>query len=137
MLHVTTISRFQVLILLKQKPYYGYELIKHLENSLGKKISAGEIYPFLKSLKKAKLIEIKSSGARRKKQYVLTPEGKTQVNNLMKRLDGFMLQIITPNLTECVHCHCQLFGKVYKQKIKGKELPFCCSSCAKVYVGEK
>ncbi len=135
MLHVTTLSRLHALILLKQKPYHGYELMKQLELNLGKKISAGEIYPFLDSLKKAKLIEVRSNGKRGKKQYALTPVGRKQINDLLKRLDGFMNQLIKPNLVECIHCHCHLFGKVHREKIKGKERAFCCINCAKAYRG--
>lgn len=135
MLHVTTLSRFQTLMLLQRRPHHGYELIKSLEASLGKKVSAGEIYPFLKSLKKAGLIEIKASGARRKKEYRLTSKGKRQTEDLLKRLDGFMNQLILPHLTECVHCHCHLFGKVHTEKIQGKKLAFCCINCAKAYRG--
>lgn len=135
MIHVTTLSRFQTLILLQRKPHHGYELMKNLEANLGKKISAGEIYPFLKSLKKSGLIEIKSNGARGKKQYVLTPKGKKQTDAVLKRLDGFMNQIIMPKITVCVHCHCQLFDNFHKEKIKGKELAFCCINCAKAYRG--
>ena len=52
MVKIQNFSRMYALMLLAASPRHGYELIKELEHSLGKKISAAEVYPFLKELKK-------------------------------------------------------------------------------------
>lgn len=70
-----------VLGLLKEKPMYGYELKKTLDERLGHawKFSPGSLYPTLRRLSKADAIEIeepKTISRRSRKIYHLTPQGE-------------------------------------------------------------
>ena len=53
---ITNMLKFYTLCLLATGPKHGYDLIKELEEKLGRRISASNIYPFLSILSKNKLI---------------------------------------------------------------------------------
>ena len=128
---ITNLIRFYTLILLDKKPMHGYELIKELEACLSKSISASHIYPFLKTLSKNNLIELKNTGKRKKKQYCLTKKGKEYVNELINKFSIIIKSTIANKVKKCAHCDCQIYDKGYIEKIKGKRLYFCCIHCAK------
>lgn len=68
-----------VLGLLKEKPMYGYELKKRLQERLGHSWSYGSLYPTLKRLTKREAVEMeysKTDVARRKNVYKITEEGE-------------------------------------------------------------
>src|SRR3990167_3811582 len=71
---VNNMVKFCTLYLLASGPKHGYELMKELEDKLGRNISASNVYPFLDTLIKNKLIKIKKTGKREKKTYALTNE---------------------------------------------------------------
>ncbi|MFH1247437.1 MAG: PadR family transcriptional regulator [Candidatus Micrarchaeota archaeon] len=127
---VTSLSKLSVLLLLLQKPCCGYELIGDIRKKFGYNVSAGQIYPFLASLSKAKLIRIEESGDRDKKIYSLTSTGKAFAREVLESFDGLVEVAISKKIHKCSHCECKVFGKSHCEKIKGKLLYFCCSSCA-------
>jgi DNA-binding PadR family transcriptional regulator len=86
--------RLVVLRLLSDKPSYGYQLIKTMEQSLsgGYTPSAGVIYPSLTLLEEEGLAT--ATAENNKKVYSLTPEGfayleanKEQIGRLFERLE--------------------------------------------------
>ena len=87
--------RFVVLALVAQKPRYGYEIIKAIEEKLGGAYtpSPGVVYPTLTMLEELGYVA-QSPGEGTKKLYTLTPEGQTcldenraVVDALLKRMD--------------------------------------------------
>ena len=52
MIKITNFVRFYTLLLLNESPKHGYSIIKDLSEKMKKRVSAGEIYPFLGSLEK-------------------------------------------------------------------------------------
>ncbi|MFH0870243.1 MAG: PadR family transcriptional regulator [archaeon] len=58
----------------------GDELSKRMGRRKGNSLTPGTIYPALKRLRKRKLISYKRDG--RKKMYVLTREGKSEIENM-------------------------------------------------------
>jgi len=64
-----------VLDLLKEKPMHGYEIIKELEELLGKDVNPGVLYRLMKNLKDKKLVRIIKEEGRGKKIYAITDQG--------------------------------------------------------------
>ena len=134
---VTNMVKFYAILLLHEKPRYGYELIHNIGEKLEKKVSPGQIYPFLKKLQKNKLIAIKKEGKREKKVYALTKEGKAFSRKMIGRFGGLIEVAIEPKLYVCAHCGCKMYSNYHEEKIKGKKLRFCCCHCAKSFKEEK
>jgi len=91
---------FLILLFLKQKEYYGYDLIKTIKQTARLDISEGTIYPLLNRLKSQKLItsrwEEKEVGLPRK-YYQITASGldvleamKSSWNEFRRVLDELM-----------------------------------------------
>ena len=79
-----------VLGLLKEKPMYGYEVKKRLDERLGHtwKFSYGSLYPTLKKLSKAEAVEMEfpdGDAITRKKKivYRITPKGEAMFETLL------------------------------------------------------
>ena len=130
---VTNMVKFCSLYLLASGPKHGYDLMKELEEKLGRKISASNIYPFLDILIKNRLIKVQKTGKREKKTYILTREGKKFTKNMFNRFGDLVDIAIEPKLTTCAHCNCKVYEGGYTEKIKGKLLKFCCMHCAGSY----
>ena len=130
---ITNMVKFCSLYLLSTGPKHGYELMKELEDKLGRRISASNVYPFLEILVKNGLIKIKKIGKREKKVYSLTPEGKNFTKNMFSRFGDLIDIAIEPKLTTCAHCNCKVYEGGHTEKIKNKKLKFCCMHCANSY----
>jgi len=130
---INNMVKLYALCLLATGPKHGYELMKELESKLGRSISASNVYPFLDVLIKNKLIKIEKTGNRDKKVYHLTPEGKKFTKQMFSRFGDLINVAIEPKLTVCSHCSCKVYEGGYTEKIKGKELKFCCMHCASSY----
>lgn len=130
---VTSLVKVYALLLLKKRPMHGYELIKELEAYMLREISAAHVYPFLKALQKSRLIALKESGKREKKQYKLTSAGNKFAQGLIDKFAELVELSITHNIKTCAHCHCKIVEGWHKEKIKGKALIFCCSRCADAF----
>lgn len=130
---ITNLVKFYTVLLLSEKPKHGYDIIKEISEKLDKKISPGEIYPFLKLLKKHGLIGIKVEGRRKKKIYSLTKKGRDFVKKSLNRFGNLISIAIEPKITVCIHCGCKVYESGYKERIRGRELKFCCHHCAKSY----
>jgi len=130
-LKVDTILKLHILISLKKGATHGYDLMKGIEESLGRKISASLIYPFLKQMKSRQYVTITQKG--REKQHSLTQKGKKFVNKTLLRFHDIIKESISDMLTPCYHCGCLVYNNDYKEKVKGKERYFCCSHYAASY----
>ena len=130
---ITNMAKFCTLLLLNFKPMHGYEMIKELSLKLGKKVSPGQIYPFLQNLEKNHYIEPGKTGEREKKQYHLTPKGKKFVSEMLEKFGNVLDHFIESKTRVCVHCRAKILGLGHAENIKGKNLIFCCSYCAASY----
>lgn len=130
---VNNLIKFFILLALNN-PKHGYGIIKELERSLNRKISASQIYPFLNQLKKNDYVRVRIYGKKKiKKIYTLTNEGKKFVNSLLTRLGIFIDAAIKARLKKCAHCNCEIYSEGYKKKFGKKKLIFCCKYCAKAF----
>ena len=127
---VTNMAKFYSLMLLCEGPKHGYELIKTTGEKLGKKVSPGQIYPFLAKLEKAGYIKIKEEAEREKKIYKLTPAGKKFCQGMLHKFGSLVELAIEPSLSKCAHCGCEVFKGGHSEKINGREMMFCCVHCA-------
>lgn len=86
--------RWVVLGLLAEKPRYGYEIIKELEERVGGEYSPspGVVYPTLTLLEEMGLATISEQTGNRK-LYTLTPEGLAQYETNKPLIEGIMARI--------------------------------------------
>lgn len=93
-----------VLGLLKEKPMYGYELKKALDERVGRSASFGSLYPTLKRLAKKGLVISdmpRAEAGRRKNVYRITPAGETEFASIIENCgpnagedrDDFMIRL--------------------------------------------
>ena len=87
---------FQIMWLLSKRPMHGEQLAKEIEKRRGDKPKAGTLYPALKELKAARLIEGSKSG--KMITYSLTKRGERA-------------------LQEAVEYFCRSFGEVFESSI--------------------
>jgi len=134
---ITNLTKFYTLVLLNEGPKHGYEIMDELEKKIGKKPSAGQIYPLLKKLEESRLIihENIKIGEKEKKVYSLTAEGRKTCSRIVARFSDLISIVLEPKLTRCSHCGCKIYEGGYKEEIEGKELMFCCVHCAESYKG--
>lgn len=128
-------SRVYILTILYEEPAHGYEIISKFKKVIGKEVSPSLVYPFLKQLEQKKLVKhkLKSVGAKKKKVFELTMEGKEFSQQLFKRFSEIISVALEPSLEVCAHCGCKVYEGGYKEVINGKELNFCCCHCAASY----
>lgn len=126
---VTNLVKLYTLLLLRKRPMHGYELIRELEGCLSRRISASQVYPFLNVLEKNRLIRLRKSGKRDKKQYELTAEGSRFSQTLINRFAELVEIRVGKKVTACAHCGCKIAEGGYKER----SLTFCCKMCAASY----
>ncbi len=89
-----------IMLILKTKPCYGYELIADINRMAGMEIAEGTIYPLLNRLKKENLLKsewIEKEVGIPRKYYQLTPEGIEQLKvmqNYMESLNESITQLM-------------------------------------------
>ena len=79
------ILEFIILLFLKDKEYYGYELINEIKKFTSMTISEGTIYPLLNRLKKEGLITsswVEMETGVPRKYYTITEEGKNVLEEM-------------------------------------------------------
>jgi len=132
---VSDFSRVYILTILYEEPAHGYQIISKFKKALGKHISPSLVYPFLKQLEQKKLVKhaLKPVGAKKKKVFEFTSEGKEFAQQLFKRFSELISVALEPSLEVCAHCGCKVYEGGYTEQIKGKELKFCCCHCAASY----
>jgi DNA-binding PadR family transcriptional regulator len=135
MIKITSFVKFYSLLLLNDGPKHGYSLIKNLSEKMSKKISAGEIYPFLQRLEKIGYVKSASREEKNKKVYELTAAGKEFLFLTLKKFENFISSAASANLTTCVQCGCEIYKGGHIEKIREQHLNFCCKYCANSYKG--
>jgi PadR family transcriptional regulator PadR len=91
---------YMIMLILKTKPCYGYELIADINRMAGMEIAEGTIYPLLNRLKKENLLKsewIEKEVGIPRKYYQLTPEGIEQLKvmqNYMESLNESITQLM-------------------------------------------
>lgn len=132
---VSDFSRVYILTILHEGPVHGYQIISKFKKIIGKEISPSIVYPFLKQLEEKGLVQhsLKPVGAKKKKVFELTAEGKEFSEQLFKRFSELIGVALEPSLEVCAHCGCKVYEGGHREKIKGKELTFCCCHCAASY----
>jgi DNA-binding MarR family transcriptional regulator len=131
---VVDFSRFCILTQYK-KPQHGYSILSTFKERIGKELSPSLVYPFLSQLKNKGLVTytLRPVGAKRKKVFELTAQGKELCQRLFRRFSGLVSVAIESSLTTCAHCGCKIFEGGHKEVVNGKELAFCCIHCAASY----
>lgn len=127
---INNIIKLYTLCLLAAGPKHGYELMKELEENLGRKISSSNVYPFLSTLRKGKIIKFNKVGKRDKKIYNLTSEGKSFTSQMFTKFGDLINIAIEPKISTCP-CGCKIYSGGHAEKIKGKIMHFCCLHCAR------
>jgi len=86
--------RWVVLGLLAEKPRYGYDIIKELEERVGGEYSPspGVVYPTLTLLEEMGLATVGELNGNRK-LYTLTPEGEAEYQQTKPQIDAIMARI--------------------------------------------
>ena len=132
---VSDFSRVYILTILHVGPAHGYQIISKFKKIVGKEISPSLVYPFLKKLEGKGLVEhsLKPVGIKKKKVFELTLEGRRFSEQLFKRFSELIGVALEPSLEVCAHCGCKVYEGSYIEKIKNKELTFCCCHCAASY----
>ena len=130
---ITNLIKCYTLMLLYKRPMHGYELIKELETCLSQKISSSHVYPFLKILKRNRLVAMKNYSQRDKKQYALTVDGKRFAKTMIHKLSIIVDVSLGKKVKKCAHCVCKIYEGGYKARINGRTLYFCCVHCAKSF----
>jgi len=85
-----------IMLILKSKSCYGYELIADINRLAGMEIAEGTIYPLLNRLKKVNLLKsewIEMEVGIPRKYYRLTDEGITQLEIMQEYIESLNLSI--------------------------------------------
>jgi len=132
---VLDFSRVYILTILYERPVHGYEIISRFRSALGKDVSPSLVYPFLKQLEDKGLVKhsITPVGAKKKKVFELTNEGRIFAQQLFKRFSQLIGIALEPRLDICAHCGCKVYEGSHREIIENKELVFCCCHCAASY----
>jgi DNA-binding PadR family transcriptional regulator len=136
---VSDFSRFYILTILYEGPSHGYSIIGKFKKRIGKEISPSLIYPFLKQLEQKGLVKhsLRPVGAKKKKVFELTREGKELCIQLFKRFSALVSVAIEPSMSICANCGCKVYEGGYSEAIGNKEMTFCCVHCAESYKQER
>jgi DNA-binding PadR family transcriptional regulator len=135
---VSDFSRFYIFTILYEGPSHGYSILSKFKKRIGKEISPSLVYPFLKQLEQKGLVKhsLKPVGAKKKKVFELTKEGKELSKQLFKRFSALVSVAIEPSLEVCANCGCKVYEGGYREVINRKEMTFCCVHCAASYKHE-
>lgn len=129
-MRITSVLKLYTLLVLSERERHGYELMKEIGGKLGRRASAGEIYPFLHRLQKRKYVEIEERGGRGKKVFKLTQSGRKFVSGLLRQFGDLISMAVERKLSTCAHCGCRIYEGGMRKRIRGKSEFFCCESCA-------
>ena len=132
---ITNLVKFYTVLLLSEKKHHGYELMKEIGQRLEKKVSPGQMYPFLAELEKHKLVKTGKKGERDKTAFELTQFGKQFVKKHLHRFGGLLEIALQPHLSVCP-CGCKVFEGGIKKTTQGKKMTFCCTHCAQSFAAK-
>jgi DNA-binding PadR family transcriptional regulator len=133
-LKVTSLTKLYLLLLLAEGEQCGYALMKKVGCKIGKNVSPGEVYPFLRVLERGGFVVGGKRGARDKCAYRLTtPKGRKLVKNLLETFSEFVEVAVKQRVHKCAFCSCLIYGGGFRAKVGGKTRLFCCENCAKAF----
>jgi len=117
---VSDFSRVYMLTILYEGPAHGYEIITKFKKAMAKDVSPSLVYPFLKQLEQKNLVKhiLKPVGAKKKKVFELTQQGKEFAEQLFKRFSELISVALEPSLEVCTHCGCKVYEGGHTEKIK-------------------
>ena len=129
----TDLSRVLILAILYEHPVHGYVILEELERRLGKKVSPGLLYPFLRLLERRGLARHRNVriGRKLKKIYELTPQGKKQSSATFGQLKTIVSKAIAQAMEKCSGCGCRIFDRGFEKTVGGARAIFCCAHCAR------
>ncbi len=130
---IGSLVKFYTMLLLLERPKHGYEVMKELEQKIGKTISTSQVYPFLELLENEKFIKVEKTGARDKIVYSLTKSGREFTQEMLSRAGDLFYLTLKPQISICTHCGCKVLEGGYKKKVGTREMMFCCHHCAMSY----
>lgn len=121
---VHNLLRLTLLLRINQTPAHGYQLIRDVGKTLGQKVSASHVYPFLQELERKKWIRPKKVG--RATVFCVTAAGRRHVGLLLAQFGGLLESALGAKIKSCAHCECKIFegGHAYKGRT------YCCHFCA-------
>ena len=116
--------KLAVLKLLDDQPRSGYDLMKALQEQIGRKPSQGSVYPLLEQLKSQMDITCKQAG--RRKVYTITARGKKQLQAIMQQKGTIIESIIEQIklLDSCCGPHQPGMIIDFLSKVKQGKTPF-------------
>ncbi len=87
-----SIVQLLVLVLLKENPAHGYDILQKLKDRLGAwNLRSGTVYPVLHKLLEKELVvgvDIPQEGSPNAIEYSLTPQGRNVLHEALHSLDG-------------------------------------------------
>lgn len=123
---VSHTARLFTLLLLRQKPRHGYELIKEIGRVTGDEPSTSHVYPFLATLADEGIVEAEETGDRGKTVYTLTDEGEAFVDEQVASIGKLLDAAVEGHLAECAHCGALIYEGGHEHGGK----TYCCEHCA-------
>lgn len=123
---LSNVNRLYTLLLLQSEEKHGYRIIKDIERITGKKPTTSHIYPFLEKLSERNMVEVEEKGARSKKVYRLTEDGRSLVKEQLESFGEILQAAIEGELRECESCGCEVYTGGYEENGSF----YCCQSCA-------
>ena len=82
------VLEFLVLLRVREREYYGYELVHAVAETAGGEVAEGTLYPLLNRLSKQSLIASRwdqVASGRRRRYYRITPEGEAVLQDMTDR----------------------------------------------------
>jgi DNA-binding PadR family transcriptional regulator len=136
-IRIGSIVKLYTILLLSEHPKHGYELMRELQERLGRKVSPSQVYPFLNTLERHGIIKVEKRGKRDKKVYCLTKKGRKFVARTLTRFGELVELAIEPKLKVCAHCGCKVYEGAHIEKIGNHMLTFCCHHCAESFKAQR
>ena len=130
---VNNLIKLNILLLLSKGKVHGYEVIKVLEQNLGVKISASQVYPFLGLLKRQGHIDYSKTDKRDKKDYFLTKQGKEFMKGISAKFSSIIDFAVQSKVKRCAHCGCDVYKGGHEERFRSRLLYFCCRNCASFF----
>ncbi len=129
------LTRLQILLILYESPTHGYGIMSKFKERMGKDLSPGLVYPFLRKLEERGFVkqELVPIGQKQKKVFSLTEEGRKFSEHLFQRVSSIVSAAIDPTVEQCTSCGIQIVGAGHVEEIDGELRHFCCPHCANAY----
>lgn len=106
---VLNLLETRVLWIVSKKPVHGYAVLKELNKDRKHKTTNGTLYPILQKLLKAKAVKVKKTGAREKKIYEISKQGKAVLKEACNELCATFQSIFSDFV--CRTCGARARGK--------------------------